>query len=204
MSSKCPASVLQVSASVSQVSHKSLTSVPQVPRKCLASVSQVSRKCQTSRECIGETSIVYAHISRVPLSSACTWDRFGPRQEPLNSSDACESASATCELIDTRRPMAYLMQYVRSFRLFLSQKTVQRCRSRTGAMSTHYVSVLSITQRRLHLGILRTTHHVSAYYVSSAESPPEKAMYYALRIRIMYQEPKAAGEGYLLRITYPH
>ena len=42
------------------------------------------------------------------------------------------------------------------------------------------------------------------YYVSNAESPPEKAMYYALRIRIMYQEPKAAGEGYLLRITYPH
>ena len=172
-------------------------------RKSLASVLQVSRKCQTSRECIGETTLSM-HMSKVPLSSACTWDGFGPRQEPLNSSGACESASATCELIDTRRPMACLMQYVRSFRLFLSQKTVQRCRSRTGAVSTHYVSVLSITQRRLHLGILRTTHHVSAYYVSSAESPPEKAMYYALRIRIMYQEPKAAGEGYLLRITYPH
>ena len=87
---------------------------------------------------------------------------------------------------------------------FVSENSAALPRSRTGAMSTHYVSVLSITQRRLHLGILRTTHHVSAYYVSSAESPPEKAMYYALRIRIMYQEPKAAGEGYLLRITYPH
>ncbi|EOD28857.1 hypothetical protein EMIHUDRAFT_234545 [Emiliania huxleyi CCMP1516] len=58
-----------------------------------------------------------------------------------------------------------------------------------------------------------------------AESPPERAMYYALRIRIMYQAPKArrrglctthyasvlcikrrkpAGEGYVLRITYPY
>ena len=62
MSRKCLASVLQVSASVSQVSRKSLTSVSQVPRKCLASVSQVSRKCHTSRECIGETSIVYAYV----------------------------------------------------------------------------------------------------------------------------------------------
>ncbi|EOD32310.1 hypothetical protein EMIHUDRAFT_231062 [Emiliania huxleyi CCMP1516] len=56
------------------------------------------------------------------------------------------------------------------------------------------------------------------YYVSSAESPPERAMYYALRIRFMYQAPKArrrelwtthyrrkpAGEGYVLRITYPY
>ena len=150
--SKCLSSVSQVPASVSQVS----ASVSQVS----ASVSQVSRKCQTSRE--GRLALCM-HMSRVPLSSACTWDGFGPRQEPLNSSGACESASATCELIDTRRPMACLTQYVRSFRPFLSQKTVQRCRSRTGAVSTHYVSVLPITQRRLHLGILRTTHHVSAY-----------------------------------------
>ena len=69
----------------------------------------------------------------------------------------------------------------------------------------HYVSVLCITQRRLHVGGLWTTHYVSVlcikrrkpagegyvlritypYYVSSAESPPERAMYYALRIRIM-------------------
>jgi len=29
-------------------------------------------------------------------------------------------------------------------------------------------------------------------------------MYYVLRIRIMYQAPKPAGEGYGLRITYPY
>ena len=49
-------------ASVSQVSRKCLVGLSQVSRKCLASVSQVSRKCQTSRECIGETSIVYAYV----------------------------------------------------------------------------------------------------------------------------------------------
>ena len=29
-------------------------------------------------------------------------------------------------------------------------------------------------------------------------------MYYALRIRIIYQAPKARGRGYLLRTTYPY
>ena len=43
----------------------------------------------------------------------------------------------------------------------------------------HYVSVLCITQRRLHVGGLWTTHYVSVYE-SSAESPPERAMDYAL------------------------
>ena len=70
--------------------------------------------------------------------------------------------------------------------------------------------------------ILRTTY---PYYASRAESPRERATYYALRIRIMYQALKAhprelctthyvsvlcikrrkpAGEGYGVRITYPY
>ena len=34
-----------------------------------------------------------------------------------------------------------------------------------------------------------TTRITYPYYVSSAESPPERAMEYALRIRIIYQAP---------------
>ena len=76
--------------------------------------------------------------------------------------------------------------------------------------TTHYVPVLYI-QRRKPAGegyLLRITYpyYISSaespperaicttritypYYVSSAESPPERAMKYALRIRIIYQAP---------------
>jgi hypothetical protein len=144
------------------------------------------------------------HMSRVPLSSACTWDGFGPRQEPLNSSGACESASAKCELIDTRRPMACLMQYVRSFRLFSLRK---QCSAADLALAL----------------CLRITY---PYYPSLSGACTWE--YYGPHItypRIKYQAPKArrrrlctthyvsvlcikrrkpAGEGYLLRITYPY
>ena len=170
------------------------------------------------------------HMSRVPLSSACTWDGFGPRQEPLNSSGACESASATCELIDTRRPMACLTQYVRSFRLFLSQKTVQRPALPISHSRGVYALRIRIThhsaapalgnttdhtprirvlnnsiKRRKPAGegyVLRTTY---PYYISSAESPRERAIYYALHIRIMCQALKAhPRELSVPRITYPY
>merc|ERR1711965_1250633 len=65
---------------------------------------------------------------------------------------------------------------------------------RRGLWTTHYVSALCI-KRRKPAGesyVLRITY---PYYVSSAESPPERAMYYALRIRIMYQAPKARRRG---------
>ena len=162
MSRKCLASVLQVSASVSQVSRKSLTSVSQVPSKCLASVTQVSRKCQTSRECIGETSIVYAYVKGATVECVYLgWLRpppGAPQQQWCLRECECD---VRVDRHATTQGVSYAIRT--TFRLFLSQKTVQRCRSRTGAVSTHYVSVLSITQRRLHLGILRTTHHVSAY-----------------------------------------
>ena len=150
----------------------------------------MSRKCHTSRECIGETSIVYAYVKGATVECVYLgWLRpppGAPQQQWCLRECECD---VRVDRHATTHGVSYAIRTI--FSPFLSQKTVQRCRSRTGAVSTHYVSVLSITQRRLHLGILRTTHHVSAYYVSSAESPPERAMYYALRIRIMYQAPKA-------------
>ena len=168
------------------------------------------------------------HMSRVPLSSACTWDGFGPRQEPLNSSGACESASATCELIDTRRPMACLTQYVRSFpAFFLSENSAALPISHSRGVYalririTHHsaapalgnttdhtsrIRVLSNSiKRRKPAGegyVLRTTY---PYYISSAESPRERAIYYALHIRIIYQALKAhPRELSVPRITYPY
>jgi len=100
-------------------------------------------------------------------------------------------------------PSACLMQYVDVF-AFMSQQTVQRCRCRIGAMS--------------YALRIRIMHH-------SAASARGRAMDYALRIRIMHQAPKVrrrglwtthcvsvlcikrrkpAGEGYVLRITYPY
>ena len=154
------------------MSRKSLASVPQVSRKSLASVLQVSRKCQTSRECIGETSIVYAYVKGATVECVYLgWLRpppGAPQQQWCLRECECEvrvDRHATTQGVSyaTRTTFRTVGALGVRFRLFLSQKTVQRCRSRTGAVSTHYVSVLFITQRRLHLGILRTTHHVSAY-----------------------------------------
>ena len=84
---------------------------------------------------------------------------------------------------------------------------------RRGLWATHYVSVLCI-KRRKPAGEgyeLRITYPYYAslsractwdgyglrimypYHVSSAESPPERAMDYALRIRIMYQAPQPSA-----------
>ena len=108
--------------------------------------------------------------------------------------------------------MACLMQYIRCFRLYVSAKTVQRCRFRTMCYAlpirtihhsaapalgnttdhTSRIRVLSNSiKRRKPAGegyVLRTTY---PYYISSAESPRERAIYYALHIRIIYQALKA-------------
>ena len=95
---------------------------------------------------------------------------------------------------------------------------------RRGLCTTHYVSVICIKSRKPagEGHVLRITY---PHYVSSTESPPERAMYYALRIRIIYQalkdcprelctthyvsvlcikRRKPAEEGYGVRITYPY
>ena len=135
---------------------------------------------QTSRECIVH-SVSYA--IRTMFS-------------PLCLSKQCSAADVALALCATH---------------YVSVLSFTQRRLHLGVLyATHYVSVLCITQRRLHLGALWTTHHVSVlciksrkpageghvlritypHYVSSTESPPERAMYYALRIRIMYQALK--------------
>ena len=205
MSSECPASVWQVSASVSQVSHKSLTSVSQVPRKCLASVSQVSRKCQTSRECIGETSIVYAYVKGATVECVYLgWLRPPPgapqQQWCLRE---CE-----CDVRVDRHATTHGVPYaIRTIFLpfFVSENSAAlpishwRCvyalririihHSAAPALGnttdhTSRIRVLSNSiKRRKPAGegyVLRTTY---PYYISSAESPRERAIYYALHIR---------------------
>ena len=82
------------------------------------------------------------------------------------------------------------MDYASRIRIMYQEPKARRRRLYT----THYVSVVCIKSRKP-AGegyVLRITY---PHYVSSAESPPERAMYYALRIRIMYQAPKARRRG---------
>ena len=67
---------------------------------------------------------------------------------------------------------------------FMSQQTVQRCRCRIGAMS--------------YALRIRIMHH-------SAAPARGRAMDYALRVSVLcIKRRKPAGEGYVLRITYPY
>ena len=153
-----------------------LASVSLVPRKCLASVSQAY--------CCVYVPALYA-----------------PMCPPY--------ALAGPDVVRIHSPWRVLCNTYDVF-AFMSQQ--KQCSAADFALcATHYLSVLSITQRHLHLGILWTAHHVSVlcikrrkpagegcilrttypYYASRAESPRERAMYYALRIRIMYQALKA-------------
>ena len=87
------------------------------------------------------------------------------------------------------------MQYVRCFRLYVSANSAALPMSHWRyelCITYPYYASLSGACTWEGYG-LRITYR--PYYVSSAESPPERAMYYALRIRIMYQAPKARRRG---------
>ena len=86
------------------------------------------------------------------------------------------------------------MQYVRCFRLYVSANSAALPMSHWRyelCITYPYYASLSGACTWEGYGLRITYPH----YVSSTESPPERAMYYALRIRIMYQAPKARRRG---------
>ena len=103
--------------------------------------------------------------------------------------------------------MACIMQYIRSFRLYVSANTVQRCRFRTMSLpirAIHHSAAPALGNTMDHASRIRimyqtpkarrrrlcTTHYVSVLCIKSRK-PRERAMYYTLRIRIKYQALKA-------------
>ena len=154
VSRKC----LQVSRKSLKASRKCLAIVPQVSRKALASVSQMSRKCLPQMR--------GSQVTRKCLPSVLLCTRTGPicthlprAQNPSQSTDTPTPQALTGEHADR-----------------------QRCRFHTMCYALH----------------IRTTHHSAAPALGNT-------MDHTSRIRVLcIKRRKPAGEGYLLRITYPY
>ena len=198
-----------------------------MPPKCLASVSQVSRKCQTSREGIGETSIVYAYVKGATVECVYLgWLRpppGAPQQQWCLRECECD---VRVDRHATTHGVSYAIRTIFS-PFFVSENSAALPISHSRGVYalririTHHsaapalgnttdhtsrIRVLSNSiKRRKPAGegyVLRTTY---PYYISSAESPRERAIYYALHIRIIYQALKAhPRELSVPRITYPY
>ena len=213
------------------MSRKSLASVPQVSRKSLASVLQVSRKCQTSRECIGETSIVYAYVKGATVECVYLgWLRpppGAPQQQWCLRECECD---VRVDRHATTHGVPYAIRTIFS-PFFVSENSAALPISHSRGV---YALRIRITHHSAAPALGNTTDHTSRirvlsnsikrrkpaeegyvlhttypYYIPSAESPRERAIYYAaiyyaLHIRIIYQALKAhPRELSVPRITYP-
>ena len=183
--SQVPASVWQVPASVSQVPHKSLTSVSQVPRKCLASVLQVSRKSQTSRECIGETSIVYAYVKGATVECVYLgWLRpppGAPQQQWCLRECECD---VRVDRHATTHGVPYAIRTIFS-PFFVSENSA-------ALPISHWRCVYALR--------IRTIHHSAAPALGNTTD-------HTPRIRVLnnsIKRRKPAEEGYVLHTTYPY
>ena len=193
-----------------------------MPPKCLASVSQVSRKCQTSRECIGETSIVYAYVKGATVECVYLgWLRpppGTPQQQWCLRECECDvrvDRHATTHgvpyairtifspLFVSENSAALPISHSRSVYALRIRITHHSAAPALGNTTDHTsrIRVLNNSiKRRKPAGegyVLRTTY---PYYISSAESPRERAIYYALHIRIIYQALKAQPR----ELSVPH
>ena len=146
---------------------------------------------QTSRECIGETSIVYAYLKGATVECVYLgWLRpppGAPQQQWCLRECECE--------VRVDRPHATTQGV--SYAIRTTFRLSRLC-------TTHYVSVLYI-KRRKPAGegyLLRTTY---PYCISSAESPPERAICTTHHVSVLcIKRRKPPGESYGVRITYPY
>ena len=167
------------------MSRKSLASVPQVSRKSLASVLQVSRKCQTSRECIGETRIVYAYVKGATVECVYLgWLRpppGAPQQQWCLRECECD---VRVDRHATTDGVSYAIRTIFS-PFFVSENSA-------ALPISHWRCVYALR--------IRTIHHSAAPALGNTTD-------HTSRIRVLsnsIKRRKPAEEGYVLHTTYPY
>ena len=186
MSHKC----LQVSCKCLQVSSKCLVSLSQVSRKSLASVPQVSRKCFASFSQVSDVArmhrgdyIVYAYVKGATVECVYLgWLRPPPgapqQQWCLRE---CE-----CDVRVDRHATTHGVSY--AIRTIFSPFFVSENSAALPISHWRYVYALRI----------RIIHHSAAPALGNTTD-------HTSRIRVLcIKRRKPAGEGYVLRTTYPY